>query len=50
MDETEVNFEEMLRKSTVRDDLPLSVSGNFPSQEAAQELLNTVMAFGSFSI
>jgi hypothetical protein len=45
MDETQVNIEEMLRKSTVRDDLPISVNGSFPSQEAAQELLNTVMGF-----
>lgn len=43
--ETEVNIEEMLGKSTVRDDLPFSVHGSFPSQEDAQALLHTVMGF-----
>jgi hypothetical protein len=45
MSETEIDVEEILRNSTVGDDLPIRVSGNFPSQEAAQELRNTVMGF-----
>jgi hypothetical protein len=45
MGESEINIEEMLSKSTVRDDLSLSVRGSFPSQEAAQTLLDTVMGF-----
>jgi len=43
--ETEINIEEMLSKSTVRSDLPLSVCGSFSSQEAAQELLDTILGF-----
>jgi hypothetical protein len=41
----EIDVDEILRNSTVRDDLPLHVTGNFHSREAAQELLNSVMGF-----
>lgn len=40
-----VDFAELLSKSTVRDNLPLSVTGNFPSEEEAQKLLYTVFGF-----
>ena len=44
-------MEAMLKRSTVRDDLPLLVSGSFPSEQAARDLANNVMAiaklFGS---
>ncbi len=45
MDSDERNFDELLNKSTVRQDLSLSVTGNFQSEEDAQKLLYTVLGF-----
>jgi len=45
MDTDELNFDELLSKSTVKEDLTLSVTGNFPSEEDAQKLLFTVLGF-----
>ena len=45
MDSDEIAYDELLSKSTVRENLPVSVSGNFPSEEDAQKLLCTVLVF-----
>jgi hypothetical protein len=45
VDSDEITYDELLSKSTVREDLPVSVSGNFPSEEDAQKLLYTVLGF-----
>jgi hypothetical protein len=45
VDLDEITYDELLSKSTVREDLPVSVSGNFPSEEDAQKLLYTVLGF-----
>jgi hypothetical protein len=34
-----------MSKSTVREDLPISVTGNFQSEEEAQKLFYTVLGF-----
>lgn len=39
------DIDDLLQKSTLPDDLRLSVTGNFPSETEAQALLNTVFAF-----
>lgn len=39
------DLDELLKKSTVRDDISTSVSGNFPSEEDAKALLYTVLGF-----
>jgi hypothetical protein len=47
----EIDVTEILEKTTIRDDLPISVSGRFESEEAARDLGNNVLAiaklFGS---
>jgi len=40
----EMDVDEVLKNSTVPDDLPLLVSGKFASEEAARDLANNVMA------
>ncbi len=45
MSTDKVDFDELLSKSTVRDDLPLSVAGDFPVEEDAHKLLYTVFGF-----
>lgn len=45
MSSEEINYDELLSKSTMRADLPTSVSGNFQSEEEAQILLQTVLGF-----
>jgi hypothetical protein len=45
MDTDKVDFDDLLSRSTVRDDLPLSVTGNFAIEEDAQKLLHTVLGF-----
>lgn len=48
MDLGEPNLDELLSNSTVRDDLPLTVNGNFQSEEDAQQLLHTIFAIARF--
>jgi hypothetical protein len=43
MEPDEIDYKDLLRKSTVKQDLPTSITGNFPSEEAAHELLYTVL-------
>jgi hypothetical protein len=45
MDPNEPNIDELLSKSTVKEDLPLTITGNFQSEEHAQELFYTVLGF-----
>jgi hypothetical protein len=48
MDSDELNVDELLSKSTVREDLPLTVNGNFQSEVDAQQLLHTVFGLARF--
>jgi hypothetical protein len=52
MSSDEIDLDQLLNNSTVRKDLPASISGAFQSEEEAQELLYAVLAlarvFGSF--
>ena len=45
MNTGEFDVDEILNKSTVKEDLPLSVTGNFASEEDAQKLLYTMLGF-----
>lgn len=45
MEPEDFDLDELLKKSTVRDDISTSVSGNFPSEEDAKTLVYTVLGF-----
>jgi hypothetical protein len=45
MSASEIDIDELLSRTTVKDDLPLSVTGNFSSEQKAKKLLNTVFGF-----
>jgi hypothetical protein len=48
MDSGELNVDELLSKSTVREDLPLTVTGNFQSGDDAHQLLCSVFGLTRF--